>query len=782
MEHLMPQGRPAPITVPYLLPDDFSWDSGDFETYPERNGWDFTLWRSRSLEAEIWFSEWLKSSEKTIDELAAFLQAWLFFGYLNMSFQGKVHLEDFVRTAESSASKWITTSNLSTYVEDRIYYMKTDPPTQMRDSVFEMLRAARRTVEHIMPVMYMAYPERSSKFELLLAVGFSISLLVRAMDEIGFALRGDALPYSSDISLLLEQRMLSEGWCPYTIAHLLNQSLDTGVYAYALGTTRTNQDHMACSAEACTAYQTGDNFEAAHVLSGCDCRMVGPQMDEIIRILEEGDIPIIQINYMQKGMTRSAFFNVRKSQSLNDYIAISHVWADGLGNMRENSIPQCQLDLLHHALTDAEEEDQTCTWFWLDTLCIPADEKFQHLRDFSISRMHNIYKRSLGVLVIDRDLNLSSKSSGFCEIATRVAFSAWASRLWTYQEGSLPPRLFVRVQDGKVDLWNLYLSEFQQDSLSALESKLLRTVSRRMRETVPERSAEDSSFELSAQGSIRAMRGRITSRWNDETICIATSLGLDPTPLLTCGSHEDRMIKMLKILPHIPLNILFSDVREHEYLAHEGFRWAPKSLLSAQGGVGRIIDEHISRRQGKNYTRPPAHLHPEEKGIMAYLPAVWLSMADLSKGIWLVKLDDGRCLRHSFRRHPGNSRSENRLSNAVLLLHAPLDTVDQTGNELSGFNTLVVARQDGLAQAGDVNSRLSQPRGESFLRGRVIAHGLLMKEMINVARNFIRFETQGHAMEPQWWLLDGMRNGVPGGALGMESGAAGRERRERLKS
>lgn len=46
MDHLPLDGQEAPIVVSYLLPDDFSYDGGDFSGYPERNGWDFDMWRN----------------------------------------------------------------------------------------------------------------------------------------------------------------------------------------------------------------------------------------------------------------------------------------------------------------------------------------------------------------------------------------------------------------------------------------------------------------------------------------------------------------------------------------------------------------------------------------------------------------------------------------------------------------------------------------------------------------------------------------------------------------
>jgi hypothetical protein len=78
--------------------------------------------------------------------------------------------------------------------------------------------------------------------------------------------------------------------------------------------------------------------------------------------------------------------------SLTPYVAISHVWADGLGNPASNGLPRCQLDKLFALLGDLINPStfasirfkksstiQRALWnrtsrryFWMDTFCIPV--------------------------------------------------------------------------------------------------------------------------------------------------------------------------------------------------------------------------------------------------------------------------------------------------------------------------------------------------------------------------------------------------------------------------
>jgi len=62
------------------------------------------------------------------------------------------------------------------------------------------------------------------------------------------------------------------------------------------------------------------------------------------------------------------------------YVAISHVWSDGLGNAIANTLPWCQLQRIQ-GLVDALYQDtagnQHPVPFWMDTLCVPVEQHFE---------------------------------------------------------------------------------------------------------------------------------------------------------------------------------------------------------------------------------------------------------------------------------------------------------------------------------------------------------------------------------------------------------------------
>ncbi len=133
------------------------------------------------------------------------------------------------------------------------------------------------------------------------------------------------------------------------------------------------------------------------------------------------------------------------------YFAISHVWADGLGNTRRNSLPLCQLIILRSRLFRLMERYWTAPRpprriaFWIDTLCVPLTPKV--IRKKAIMKMQDVYRKSVAGLVLDAGLMQHPCPLDPLEVLVRVQTSDWSRRLWTYQEAALAPRIHFQFQD-----------------------------------------------------------------------------------------------------------------------------------------------------------------------------------------------------------------------------------------------------------------------------------------------------------------------------------------------
>lgn len=217
----------------------------------------------------------------------AFIQAWLFFGLVEVTFQCKVPVRDFVRNRESPGPRFITTSKLRDYMNSSRSRMEIYSMPEKRAAI-EALRAASRVAHKVLEQLPLTRDGTEiTGMNTFLALHFSICLLLDvSVSIITSGLSGIVFKYFRPPVKLLERQMLSESWCPST-TFILNQTPNPSnmAYAYSLGTSRTIQDHSRCTLGRCKANQTKKPMQPAHLESSCTCELIGPPMDAMISIL-----------------------------------------------------------------------------------------------------------------------------------------------------------------------------------------------------------------------------------------------------------------------------------------------------------------------------------------------------------------------------------------------------------------------------------------------------------------------------------------------------------------
>ena len=146
---------------------------------------------------------------------------------------------------------------------------------------------------------------------------------------------------------------------------------------------------------------------------------------------------------------------------------------------------QCQLQRLVarlQVLKAPEWRRETTLFFWMDTFCVPVenkgdglDEQRSTLKKKAIALMTPTYARAERVLVLDSELDLLSHDDlSFVELTARLMTCSWMGRAWTLQEGSLTSRLcfqfgngFIFAREGqsslsemlKISRWNNHFDE-----------------------------------------------------------------------------------------------------------------------------------------------------------------------------------------------------------------------------------------------------------------------------------------------------------------------------------
>src|SRR5271154_6532959 len=262
-----------------------------------------------------------------------------------------------------------------------------------------------------------------------------------------------------------------------------------------------------------------------------------------------------------------------------------------MGNELENALPRCQLTRLQRLteevdynrrnepppvpinemmalavdISDDEEPhiyqyaDTELVGFWIDTLCVPV--RPDKLRNGQIGKMRHIYKDASCVLALDRWVQSVSKSADVSEKLSRLYLSNWQHRLWTCQEGVFARTLYFQFSDSQqrltdlIEEANLRKDEPRKSTIPAVTMDIPAFNGGRL---------ECFDIELRFQPIVNAVRMRTTTKRKDETVCIATLLGLEPGPILRVKVKpgrdicEQRMEKLIEMIETIPQGLIFN--------------------------------------------------------------------------------------------------------------------------------------------------------------------------------------------------------------------------------
>lgn len=157
----------------------------------------------------------------------------------------------------------------------------------------------------------------------------------------------------------------------------LSKTFDSETFSYLATLERSSQrlaDHKHCSEHSvCIAYNTNAaTYRARHTTDGCTCSMISTPYHDLVRIIRRGGISLISIECITNAAPTHKL-RVHSRSATSKYIAISHVWDDGLGNPNENALPLCQVKRLHATLVALQRlfgKDDMCRAFLLLSCCL----------------------------------------------------------------------------------------------------------------------------------------------------------------------------------------------------------------------------------------------------------------------------------------------------------------------------------------------------------------------------------------------------------------------------
>ncbi|KAI8978235.1 hypothetical protein BD414DRAFT_538857 [Trametes punicea] len=242
--------------------------------------------------------------------------------------------------------------------------------------------------------------------------------------------------------------MWEAGWCrnllenvefakwPKVYTHLSNLSQ---LPPYIRAST---DEHKRCTESSCVFYNLkGVTYVPRHVDPSCHCDYTKPLLQDIHDLLSNGLIPVVAYDETHLRVLPS---------NATPYVAISHVWAEGMGSTSDEGLPTCTVARIANCARRLLPETGA---FWMDSLCVPKESS---LRKLSIKLMTDIYRDAAKVLVIDESVRKQcSESNPWEQNCLRIAVSAWVRRVWTLQEGLLARQLYFEFIEGpvSVDPW-----------------------------------------------------------------------------------------------------------------------------------------------------------------------------------------------------------------------------------------------------------------------------------------------------------------------------------------
>ncbi|MCJ1343670.1 hypothetical protein MMC31_001866 [Peltigera leucophlebia] len=611
MDHIPSCSDPHnPISVPYL-----GGSYGNAECFAT-----FLSHKDIDLEA---LQAGPRADNLQLDHEAKNLQAWFFFGMLREVLQLEIVEADFIQVKDKR--RWMTTRNLKGY----LHRWKAEHESAKRYPM--ILEARKRRAQECIALSYGVWKgfddglfgqivglEVELSIQILAAAlehaVLSVSAKCQDCDWIGWVDKSYSLWKTNAQSDFLTQRMLADGWCPSLVERFCNPNHLSVQYLISLFGPPTTRDHRDCQANdnGCRALTVRNvGYRTLHVIEGCSCEFLGPELAELCRIIDEGGIPMLYLDNAADNGKRK--LKVKKHRKGIEYTSISHVWAHGMGNPESNSLPRCQLERIADCLRplprtpianeDEEQEDDKCwkmvrppaqpavtpeklssqpLYFWIDTICVPL--KPDTIKTKAIEEMRKTYNKANRVLVIDADL-MSTQLEPQLDVSdrreivnARIMASDWQRRLWTLQEAVLAKKLWFQFAPGAFAKISLYPKD-SDEVLNFFEAYYDNEVGYYCGGTDYEIEWQVNTLWDNAEvvkiGMVwQSLKARTTSYPTDVPLCIAILLDMDIRELLST-SIGDRTRKLWSMFPAIPAGILCHPCPK---LENDNFRWAAASM------------------------------------------------------------------------------------------------------------------------------------------------------------------------------------------------------------
>jgi hypothetical protein len=472
----------------------------------------------------------------------------------------------------------------------------------------------------------------------------------------------------------INERMIQAGWCHGDISRVQDSFFSVSAYYYFSKfkpEPNAPHKHKDCKPYGCTLVLP---TEPKHMRPDCNCSgMISFPEEDLISIYEKGCLPCFSIGKLEDGSLGVALSQISLDEESqrdpsNYYIALSHVWSEGMGNPQANALTLCQLGyaqymsmLAYQVVEEKLERDPSLTGtvitvqhepktrkvkLWIDTMCCPATS--ERGKNLCLAMMREIYSNAYAVLVKStafEDLSLGDlmkeKERGIVDLGAKIYLSPWMRRMWTLQEGVLAgalkgrgagDRLCFALADGLLtleSLVNLFKKAPKHESLFAFDfigkfGHLSPAIWRLDQDHDSSHSHSPDFYFLEILST--SLKYRSVSVTSDEAICLATLLGLRISTthgavslIGDVNTPDQGMCEFWRLVEAqkngLPCNLVFSSVPR---LRVPGFGWAPRTFIGnakygrlytssgSSGNLAKIMENGLLARYRGAQLKPMA--------------------------------------------------------------------------------------------------------------------------------------------------------------------------------
>jgi hypothetical protein len=306
MEHLPPVKKPHdPVFVPYV--GDREYDGLEFSSYPSRRGYDI----DRLLQGDFQGS--------SPEEIAAFLQVWLWFGLIHAVLQVQVDSARFIRTDEAG-KKWLNSEFLVLLLQNsgKLIAVEKQQPEYTPAYVEarnHRIDACLHTTYHVWEGFSRLEANYSVPNPMSAEVSFGIQVLAISLhvgatqlliktdspNSVGY--RAEA-PWEKGLHIRLtrspwlEARMVKQGWCPLYLEQIRSHLNVLGQYYSSLiGPPLRKLDHSKCSKSSrdCLAMEQHQILSVGHETENCSCKILRVDRTKLQDIITHNEIPVLRL-------------------------------------------------------------------------------------------------------------------------------------------------------------------------------------------------------------------------------------------------------------------------------------------------------------------------------------------------------------------------------------------------------------------------------------------------------------------------------------------------------